>query len=187
MYLIRQLAAKYNLTRTALLHYDAIGLLSPSVRTEAGYRLYSGEDEQRLQNILLFRSMGISLETIGQLLGNDESRLANALLRQLDGLNREIEVLRDRQRSIINLFKDIKTLDKFLSRGNYDQETQNLFDDIDLVEWHQKFDAISPELHEEFLEILDLISESVKESIQVSLNAIPEEDRNELDKIIHRK
>ena len=64
MYLIRQLAAKYKLTRTSLLHYDAIGLLSPSGRTEAGYRLYSEDDETKLQSILLFRSMGISLGNI---------------------------------------------------------------------------------------------------------------------------
>ena len=172
MYLIRQLAAKFNLTRTSLLHYDAIGILSPSARTEAGYRLYSDEDEKRLQKILLYRSMGISLENIKNLLGNDESRLANALLIRLDELNQEIGELKRRQRNIINLFMEVKTLEQFLSHGSQDQIVQILLKDIQPLEWHEHFEAISPNLHKEFLEILDLIPESMKETIQASLNSI---------------
>ena len=41
----------------ALQYYDKIGLLSPSVRTEAGYRLYGDESLERLQQILLFRAL----------------------------------------------------------------------------------------------------------------------------------
>lgn len=184
MYLIRQLAAKYNLTRTTLLHYDAIGLLSPSTRTEAGYRLYSEEDEKRLQSILLFRSMGISLDSIGQLLGNDESRLANALLIRLDELNQEIGELKNRQRNIINLFKEVKTFEEFLSHGNHNPKSPVLFNGIHPVEWHEQFEATSPNLHKEFLEVLDLIPKSMKESIQASLNSLPEEEQNRLNKII---
>lgn len=184
MYLIRQLAAKYNLTRTALLHYDAIGLLSPSTRTEAGYRLYNEEDEKRLQSILLFRSMGISLDSIRQLLENDGSRLANALLIRLDELNQEIGELKKRQRNIINLFKEVKTLEEFLS---HDQKSHILFNGIHPVEWHEQFEAISPNLHREFLEVLDLIPERMKESIQAALDSLPEEERNRLNKIIYKK
>lgn len=186
MYLIRQLAAKYNLTRTALLHYDAIGLLSPSTRTEAGYRLYSEEDEKRLQNILLFRSMGISLDRIRQLLGGDGSRLANALLIRLDELNQEIGELKNRQRNIINLFREVKTLEEFLSHGSWDNKSHILFNGIHPVEWHEQFEAISPNLHEEFLKVLDLIPERMKESIQAALKSLPEEERNRLNKIIHK-
>ena len=39
----------------ALQYYDRIGLLSPSQRTEAGYRLYDDTALERLQQILLFR------------------------------------------------------------------------------------------------------------------------------------
>lgn len=187
MYLIRQLAAKYNLTRTTLLHYDAIGLLSPSTRTEAGYRLYSEEDEKRLQNILLFRSMGISLDSIRQLLENDKSRLANALLIRLDELNREIGELKNRQRNIINLFKEVKTLEEFISHESHDHKSHILFNGIHPLEWHEQFEAMSPNLHKEFLKVLDLIPKSMKESIQASLNSLPEEERNRLNKIIQKK
>ena len=52
----------------ALHHYDAIGLLSPSARSDAGYRLYSRDDLDRLQEVLLFRELEIPLEDIGALM-----------------------------------------------------------------------------------------------------------------------
>lgn len=48
----------------ALHHYDEIGLLKPSLRTEAGHRLYARSDLERLQQIQSLKSMGISLDDI---------------------------------------------------------------------------------------------------------------------------
>ncbi len=45
-------------------HYDSIGLLDPSGRTEAGYRLYEMPDLERLQQVLFFRELGFSLDEI---------------------------------------------------------------------------------------------------------------------------
>ena len=52
----------------ALHHYDEIGLLVPSARSDAGYRLYSRDDLDRLQEILLFRELEIPLDDIAVLL-----------------------------------------------------------------------------------------------------------------------
>ncbi len=52
----------------ALHHYDQIGLLVPSARSDAGYRLYSRSDLDRLQEILLFRELEIPLDDIAALL-----------------------------------------------------------------------------------------------------------------------
>ena len=187
MCLIRQLAAKYNLTRTALLHYDSIGLLSPSTRTEAGYRLYSEEDERRLQNILLFRSMGISLDNIKRLLGKGGSRVASALFHRLDELNREIGVLKKQQKNIINLLKEVKILEEFLDREERDYENFPLLSGIHPSEWHRQFEAMSPELHKEFLEILVSVPENMRMSLQEALNSLPEEELKELSSIIGRQ
>ncbi len=50
---IGELAKKTGLTVRTLRHYDAMGLLAPSCRSEAGYRLYSGDDVERLTPILV--------------------------------------------------------------------------------------------------------------------------------------
>jgi DNA-binding transcriptional MerR regulator len=69
----------------ALHHYDEIGLLTPSARTAAGYRLYSDADLERLQEILLFRELEIPLDDIATLLsgGAFDRRAALELQREM--------------------------------------------------------------------------------------------------------
>ncbi len=66
-------------------HYDEIGLLEPSARTPAGYRLYDRDDLARLQEILLFRELEIPLSDIAVLLsgGAFDRRAALELQREM--------------------------------------------------------------------------------------------------------
>ncbi|MGJ0118204.1 MerR family transcriptional regulator [Williamsia sp. MIQD14] len=64
LYRVGQLAELTGLTVRTLHHYDEIGLLSPSRRSGAGYRLYAGDDVTRLYEILALRQLGLSLEQI---------------------------------------------------------------------------------------------------------------------------
>ena len=73
----------------ALHHYDKIGLLKPHARTRAGYRLYSDEDLLRLQQILLYRQMGLELQSIGELLDAHGYDPVHALQQHLDALRQE--------------------------------------------------------------------------------------------------
>jgi DNA-binding transcriptional MerR regulator len=61
---VGELARRTGLTVRTLHHYDAIGLLRPSLHTEAGYRLYTAGDVARLQQILSLRQLGFSLEEV---------------------------------------------------------------------------------------------------------------------------
>lgn len=63
-------------------HYDEIGLLVPSQRSEAGYRLYSDDDLSRLQQILLYRELDFTLDEIGQVLADPEFDPLDALVAQ---------------------------------------------------------------------------------------------------------
>src|SRR5579884_1236245 len=65
---VGELARQTGLTVRTLHHYDAIGLLSPQRRSEAGYRLYSEADVLRLQQIRSLRQMGFPLPDIRALL-----------------------------------------------------------------------------------------------------------------------
>lgn len=67
-YTVSQVARLTRLSVRALHHYDEIGLLAPSSRTESGYRLYSDADLERLQQILFFRELAFPLEEIRQIL-----------------------------------------------------------------------------------------------------------------------
>jgi MerR family transcriptional regulator, thiopeptide resistance regulator len=61
---VGDLARRTGLTVRTLHHYDAIGLLKPSLHNEAGYRLYTADDIVRLQQVLSLRQLGFSLEEV---------------------------------------------------------------------------------------------------------------------------
>jgi len=61
---VGELAKRTGLTIRTLHHYDEIGLLAPSGRTESGHRLYTADDVARLQQILSLRQLGFALEQV---------------------------------------------------------------------------------------------------------------------------
>lgn len=63
-------------------HYDAIGLLEPSVRTSAGYRLYGPDDLANLQQVLFFRELGFGLDDIRRIMGDPSFDRREALTMQ---------------------------------------------------------------------------------------------------------
>jgi MerR family transcriptional regulator, thiopeptide resistance regulator len=81
-YSVGEVAEVTGVTVRALHHYDEIGLLRPSSRSEAGYRRYDDTDLQRLQQILFYRELGFSLEDIEAILAAPEIRPTDHLQRQ---------------------------------------------------------------------------------------------------------
>ena len=73
---VGELAARTGLTVRTLHHYDAIGLLCPSGRTESnhgsGHRLYTAADVKRLHQILCLKQLGFSLEQVQEYLTRDD-------------------------------------------------------------------------------------------------------------------
>jgi DNA-binding transcriptional MerR regulator len=91
---VGELAKQTGLTVRALHHYDEIGLLSPSHRSEAGYRLYDGEDIARLLQILSLRQLGFSLDEVGDCLSRPENTLEHVLGLHIARLRDGIELQR---------------------------------------------------------------------------------------------
>lgn len=78
-------------------HYHEIGLLEPTARTEAGYRLYGRGDLERLHQALLFRELGFTLDAIRSLLDEPDAD-RRAALRSRRG---ELEAERRRTDAVI--------------------------------------------------------------------------------------
>lgn len=87
---VGDLARRTGLTVRTLHHYDEIGLLKPSGRSEAGYRLYSQADVQRLHGIQTMRQMGLALSDIGQLLEGDGMAPERIIGQQIRSLDQQI-------------------------------------------------------------------------------------------------
>ena len=89
---IGEVAAATGLTVRALHHYDEIGLLTASGRSEAGYRLYSDDDLRRLYRIVAFRRLGFALGEIAPLLDRDDGDPRTVVRDQLTRLDAELEL-----------------------------------------------------------------------------------------------
>ncbi len=87
---VGELAQRAGLTVRTLHHYDAIGLLTPSGRSESGYRLYSQADVQRLHGIQTLRQMGFALADIDALLADDSLSPEHIIAQQIRSLDQQI-------------------------------------------------------------------------------------------------
>lgn len=111
---IGELAERTGLSIRTLRHYDEIGLLRPSARSEGGFRLYTPDDESRLLLIRRMKPLGYSLEQMGELLavvdGLADAPADAALRARLDGIRTEAAERRDALR------RQLDAADEFLAQ-----------------------------------------------------------------------
>ena len=77
-----EFAKRAGVTVRALHHYDRLGLLKPSGRTTAGYRLYTDRDLVRLEQIVALKFIGFPLSRIRELLNRKDLDVLTALREQ---------------------------------------------------------------------------------------------------------
>ncbi|MFE6223946.1 MerR family transcriptional regulator [Streptomyces sp. NPDC057854] len=91
---VGQVAALLDVTVRALHHWDEIGLARPSLRTAAGYRLYTAADLERLHRVTVYRELGLGLDRIRAVLDDAGTDVTGALRAQRAQVDRRIERLR---------------------------------------------------------------------------------------------
>jgi DNA-binding transcriptional MerR regulator len=89
---VGELARRTGLTIRTLHHYDEIGLVRPSLHTEAGHRLYAASDVARLQQVLSLRHLGLSLEEIRCCLDGPSFSPLELIRRHVARLREQIEL-----------------------------------------------------------------------------------------------
>ena len=123
VYTVKQLADLAGVSRRTLHYYDEIGLLHPSHKSESGYRLYDDEAVLRLQQILFYRELGLSLEEIKTAVSAPDFDVVQAL-------QTHRQALVQRAKRLDSL---IQTIDKTIDHleGKIDMSTQDLFAGFD--------------------------------------------------------
>lgn len=109
---IGEVADQTALSFRTLRHYDDIGLVSPSARTDGGFRLYTAHDVARLMVIRRMKPLGYTLEEMSELLDVVDALRENsddATLRTRLG-DIETEALTRRER----LAKHLSMADEFI-------------------------------------------------------------------------
>ena len=95
-YTVQKLARLAGISPRALRHYDQIGLLVPRRVASSGYRIYGAQEVERLQQILLYRRLGVPLDAIRALLDAPAFDAEVALHAHLEALmlrRQELDVL----------------------------------------------------------------------------------------------
>jgi len=105
MYRVTELARQFGLSRSTLLYYDRIGLLSPSERSRANYRCYSASDRERLATICSLRRTGLDIDGIRTILDADSDDTTAVLQRRLQQIGTEIQALQTQQRLLAGMLK----------------------------------------------------------------------------------
>ncbi|MCP3707689.1 MerR family transcriptional regulator [Paraburkholderia sp. CNPSo 3274] len=160
-----RLAREAGLSRSSLLHYEALGSLIPISRSAAGYRLYDETQHERLRAICAYRAAGLSLAAIRDVLASEGNAAAHILEAHLMGLTAEIARLKQRQKAIATLLAQPSFRQRGKQRGK-DAWVALLrragFDEAEMDRWHAGFEAENPDSHAAFLTSLGLTAEEVK-------------------------
>ena len=162
---IGKLAKSSGLSRSTLLYYDRIGLLSPSCHQKGEYRVYGEEEQERLKLISLYRKSGISLKEIKRILDNEETKVTTCLIARFKQLDEDIIALKEQQTVIANMLQN----PSLLSSSN--PMTKELWTSIlkasglseeMMRNWHIQFEKSAPDEHIAFLKFLQIPDEEIE-------------------------
>jgi len=97
---VAEVGRRTGLSRKALRHYEALGLVEPAGRTDAGYRLYGDEAMRRIELVNRAKVLGLSLAEAKEFLhvaegccGDNHPQLAGLVAGKLDETERRITEL----------------------------------------------------------------------------------------------
>lgn len=130
---VKEIADVVGISVRTLHHYDEIGLLIPTNTTAAGYRIYSDDNLETLQQILFFRELGFSLKNIKEIINSPSFDREEALIKQHKML------LKKRSR----LDKMIHTIKKTIQheKGEIHMSNEERFDGFDFSHHPYEQDA----------------------------------------------
>lgn len=134
-YRIKEVAEMANISARTLRHYDELGLLMPTLRSAADYRLYTDADLVRLQQILIGRSLGLALEDIRRTLDDPHTDRRAVLRAQRSALTARAE-------ATAKMIRSIDAALSMLEKNSGNTETRNM-------NMKKLFDGFDPATYEE--------------------------------------
>jgi DNA-binding transcriptional MerR regulator len=154
---ISKLAKEFGISRSALLHYDSIGLLKPLARSASGYRLYAEDARERLKRIVAYREAGLPLAEISKLLSRKADARQEALLRRLEEVNGEIARLRAQRQIVLAMLKgENENSDaKLCHREVFVKALRDAgLGEEEMRRFHEALERAEPTAHHDFLALL---------------------------------
>lgn len=119
---VKEVAELVGVSVRTLHYYDEIGLLVPKT-TDSGYRIYSDQDLEKLQQILFFKELGFPLKQIKEM-------MENPAFDRLEALKLQREMLLARRRQLDEM---IETIEKTIQhvKGEVEMTNKDMFKGFD--------------------------------------------------------
>ena len=113
-YTTGEIAKLCGVTVRTVQYYDSRGILVPTELTEGGRRLYSEDDLKRMKFLCFFRFLGLPIDSISQILSEDDPGSVISLLleQQEQALKQEMEERQERLAKLEELNRELKTIKK---------------------------------------------------------------------------
>ena len=114
-YTTGEIAKLCGVTVRTVQYYDTRGVLVPTELTEGGRRLYSEDDLKRMKIICFLRELGLSIDSISQLLSEDDPGSVISLLleQQEQALQEEISEREEKRQKLEDLRAGLKNVKEF--------------------------------------------------------------------------
>lgn len=114
-YTTGEMAKLCDVTVRTVQYYDSRGILIPSELSEGGRRLYSEDDLKRMKIICFLRELGLPIDSISQLLSEDDPGSVISLLldQQEQMLREEINESQTKMRKLEELKRELKGVEHF--------------------------------------------------------------------------
>lgn len=165
---IGEFAKRSGVTVKTLLHYDKIGLLQPSLKTQAGYRIYCDEDFIKLQQIITLKFIGLSLEEIKQLTNEKNQNIENIISVQT-------RALEEKKKHIETVINALNKAEKQIQNNSF-LEVQQLIDIIKITNMEtrakQRFNDASKQYVTDSYHWRSKTAELINELIKPNINDI---------------
>ncbi|OEH94561.1 MerR family transcriptional regulator [Bacillus solimangrovi] len=164
---VKEVADLVGVSIRTLHHYDEIGLLVPKEITESGYRLYSEENLETLQQILFFKELGFSLKEIKKIMNSPTFDRQKALILQREMLMekraRVDQMITTIDKTIKHMEGEIEMTNKEKFEGidfrhnQYEQEARKRWGDKSVDETNTKIEKMSQNERQDIAHKWDVI------------------------------
>jgi len=181
-YTVQKLGKLAGISTRTLRYYDEIGILKPARMNSSGYRIYGPLEVDRLQQILFYRELGVSLENIKNIMTDPSFDRNHALMEhrekllakraQLDQLIKNVDktIAVSEGRMIMSDKEKFEGFKKNLIADNekkYGAEIRAKYGDEVVDQSNQKIKSLSAEQYAE----LEKLGEEVLESLKAAMTA----------------
>lgn len=170
MYKIGDLVKKFNLSRSAILYYDKVGVLKPAERKMNNYRMYGQEEVEKLERIIMYRQSGISLSNIQKLLDAENNGKSGILVERLNKIQMEIKNLNNQAKLVMDVLKEDVITGKsiYSSSKTWTEMLIKLgYNEKDWLNWHREFESDNPADHYKFLKCLNMNDEEINSLLEM--------------------